>query len=194
MEQTRRKTKYNSSKRLIFLSLTRHLSFILFLSFTPWEFDTLFFFITFVLFLIAVPPTAAAAPVASLELPTHVPYLLIGAGTSSFAAFRAIKSRDPKAKVRVNSAARVQTIRNGLISIGILCFFLCLYVTTDSGDWRGDAFALYEASAVERIVVQRRPWCWRKVAIQTMERQGAKVNSSFIIFFLNFPIWILLWW
>ena len=34
-----------------------------------------------------------------LELPVHVPYLLIGAGTSSFAAFRAIKSRDPKAKV-----------------------------------------------------------------------------------------------
>jgi len=49
-----------------------------------------------------VPPTAAAAaPVASLELPTHVPYLLIGAGTSSFAAFRAIKSRDPKAKILV---------------------------------------------------------------------------------------------
>merc|ERR1712127_260621 len=57
-----------------------------------------------------VPAVAAAeetvvdsAPVAAavLELPTHVPYLLIGAGTSSFAAFRAIKSRDPKAKVLV---------------------------------------------------------------------------------------------
>lgn len=35
----------------------------------------------------------------SVVLPKHVPYLLIGAGTSSFAAFRAIKSRDPKAKV-----------------------------------------------------------------------------------------------
>ena len=62
------------------------------------------------MFLIVVPPTAAAAaPVASLELPTHVPYLLIGAGTSSFAAFRAIKSRDPKAKVRVNSATSLET-------------------------------------------------------------------------------------
>jgi apoptosis-inducing factor 1 len=39
---------------------------------------------------------------ALLELPTHVPYLLIGAGTASFAAFRAIKSRDPKAKVIFN--------------------------------------------------------------------------------------------
>lgn len=35
------------------------------------------------------------------DLPVHIPYLLIGAGTSSFAAFRAIKSRDPKAKVLV---------------------------------------------------------------------------------------------
>ena len=29
----------------------------------------------------------------------HIPYLLIGVGTLSFAAFRAIKARDPKAKV-----------------------------------------------------------------------------------------------
>ncbi|XP_064608308.1 apoptosis-inducing factor 1, mitochondrial-like [Liolophura sinensis] len=35
------------------------------------------------------------------ELPKHVPYLLIGGGTASFAAFRAIKARDPKAKILV---------------------------------------------------------------------------------------------
>jgi apoptosis-inducing factor 1 len=33
------------------------------------------------------------------KIPSKVPYLLIGGGTASFAAFRAIKSRDPKAKV-----------------------------------------------------------------------------------------------
>ncbi|XP_037050553.1 putative apoptosis-inducing factor 1, mitochondrial isoform X2 [Bradysia coprophila] len=41
-----------------------------------------------------VPPT-------SKEIPSKVPYLLIGGGTASFAAFRAIKSHDPKAKVMV---------------------------------------------------------------------------------------------
>merc|ERR1719495_2576960 len=38
----------------------------------------------------------------SLEaLPAEVPYLLIGAGTASFAAFRAIKARDPTAKILI---------------------------------------------------------------------------------------------
>ncbi|XP_046450087.1 apoptosis-inducing factor 1, mitochondrial-like isoform X2 [Daphnia pulex] len=46
-------------------------------------------------------PAAAAAVAVAGDFPVHVPYLLIGAGTSSFAAFRAIKSRDPKAKVLV---------------------------------------------------------------------------------------------
>lgn len=32
--------------------------------------------------------------------PTYVPYLLIGAGTASFGAFRSIKARDPTAKVK----------------------------------------------------------------------------------------------
>ena len=37
---------------------------------------------------------APAAPLPTLEaLPEEVPYLLVGAGTASFAAFRAIKSR-----------------------------------------------------------------------------------------------------
>lgn len=39
-------------------------------------------------------------PATSNEIPKEVPYLLIGGGTASFAAFRAIKSTDPTAKVR----------------------------------------------------------------------------------------------
>lgn len=42
-------------------------------------------------------------PSTSSEIPTKVPYLLIGGGTSSFAAFRAIKSLDAKAKVLIIS-------------------------------------------------------------------------------------------
>ncbi|XP_017492074.1 PREDICTED: putative apoptosis-inducing factor 1, mitochondrial isoform X1 [Rhagoletis zephyria] len=38
-------------------------------------------------------------PASSADLPKHVPYLLIGGGTASFSAFRAIKSNDPRAKV-----------------------------------------------------------------------------------------------
>lgn len=33
------------------------------------------------------------------EIPSETQYLIIGAGTAAFGAFRAIKSRDPKAKV-----------------------------------------------------------------------------------------------
>lgn len=40
-------------------------------------------------------------PVKVPEIPEHAPYLLIGAGTASFAAFRAIRANDPKAKVLV---------------------------------------------------------------------------------------------
>ena len=44
---------------------------------------------------------AAAKPDLSTlpELPSHVPYLIVGGGTAAFAAYRAIRSRDPKAKV-----------------------------------------------------------------------------------------------
>ncbi|XP_063859566.1 apoptosis-inducing factor 1, mitochondrial-like [Scylla paramamosain] len=53
-------------------------------------------------------PVAEAAPAASTEgaakvIPEHVTYLIVGAGTSSVAAFRAIKSRDAKAKILVVS-------------------------------------------------------------------------------------------
>ena len=45
--------------------------------------------------------TTETAEAASLpEVPEHVPYLLVGGGTASFAAFRAIKARDATAKVR----------------------------------------------------------------------------------------------
>lgn len=40
-------------------------------------------------------------PELSSDIPSKVPYLLIGGGTASFSAFRAIKSQDPKAKVMV---------------------------------------------------------------------------------------------
>ncbi|CRL02497.1 CLUMA_CG015196, isoform A [Clunio marinus] len=42
-------------------------------------------------------------PQTSVNIPKHVPYLLVGGGTASFAAFRAIKSNEPKAKVMVIS-------------------------------------------------------------------------------------------
>uniref|UniRef100_A0A182JDD3 FAD/NAD(P)-binding domain-containing protein n=1 Tax=Anopheles atroparvus TaxID=41427 RepID=A0A182JDD3_ANOAO len=38
-------------------------------------------------------------PLSSKDLPKHVPYVLIGGGTSSIAAFRSIRVHDPKAKV-----------------------------------------------------------------------------------------------
>lgn len=47
--------------------------------------------------------STAKVPLSPLEIPKDVPYLLIGGGTASFAAFRAIKSHDPKAKIMVLS-------------------------------------------------------------------------------------------
>uniref|UniRef100_A0A8C3ANJ8 Apoptosis-inducing factor 1, mitochondrial n=1 Tax=Cyclopterus lumpus TaxID=8103 RepID=A0A8C3ANJ8_CYCLU len=38
---------------------------------------------------------------ASLQFPSHTPYLLIGGGTASFAAARSIRARDPGAKVLI---------------------------------------------------------------------------------------------
>nr|CAD7407749.1 unnamed protein product [Timema cristinae] len=40
-------------------------------------------------------------PLSSADIPNEIPYLLIGGGTASFSAFRAIKSIDPTAKVLV---------------------------------------------------------------------------------------------
>lgn len=52
------------------------------------------------MFFLTIP---AKVPLSSSEIPKDVPYLLIGGGTASFAAFRAIKSHDPKAKIMVLS-------------------------------------------------------------------------------------------
>ncbi|KAF5284569.1 hypothetical protein FQR65_LT02395 [Abscondita terminalis] len=42
-------------------------------------------------------------PETSKEIPNEIPYLLIGGGTASFSAFRAIKSADPEARVLIIS-------------------------------------------------------------------------------------------
>lgn len=41
-----------------------------------------------------------AASEARPEVPSHVPFLLIGGGTAAFAAARSIRARDPGARVR----------------------------------------------------------------------------------------------
>lgn len=45
----------------------------------------------------------AKVPLTSAEIPREVPYLIIGGGTASFSAFRAIRQRDPNAKILVLS-------------------------------------------------------------------------------------------
>ncbi|XP_046665597.1 apoptosis-inducing factor 1, mitochondrial [Homalodisca vitripennis] len=47
--------------------------------------------------------TIQKLPPSSADIPSQVPYLLIGGGTASFAAFRAIKSNDPTAQILVIS-------------------------------------------------------------------------------------------
>ncbi|XP_055387286.1 putative apoptosis-inducing factor 1, mitochondrial [Condylostylus longicornis] len=51
----------------------------------------------------SIVPVGVKIPASSADIPKHIPYLLIGGGTASFSAFRAIKSHDPKAKVMVIS-------------------------------------------------------------------------------------------
>jgi len=46
-----------------------------------------------------VVPASQRVPASAADIPKEVPYLLIGGGTASFTAFRAIKSHEPKAKV-----------------------------------------------------------------------------------------------
>ncbi|XP_071445556.1 apoptosis-inducing factor 1, mitochondrial [Hetaerina americana] len=48
--------------------------------------------------------TVEKIPKDSSEIPSCVPYLLVGGGTASLSAFRAIKTKDPKAKVLVVSS------------------------------------------------------------------------------------------
>lgn len=47
------------------------------------------------------PQVIKKMPPNSKDIPNSIPYLLIGGGTASFAAFRAIKSADPQAKILV---------------------------------------------------------------------------------------------
>ncbi|XP_038563862.1 apoptosis-inducing factor 1, mitochondrial isoform X12 [Micropterus salmoides] len=49
----------------------------------------------------AEPPPGVDSTPASLKVPSHTPYLLIGGGTASFAAARSIRARDPGAKVLI---------------------------------------------------------------------------------------------
>lgn len=48
-------------------------------------------------------PQALRIPASAADIPKEIPYLLIGGGTASFTAFRAIKSHEPTAKVLVIS-------------------------------------------------------------------------------------------
>lgn len=47
------------------------------------------------------PREQVKVPATSDNIPDEIPYLLVGGGTASFSAFRAIKSHDPTAKVRL---------------------------------------------------------------------------------------------
>ncbi|XP_038057403.1 apoptosis-inducing factor 1, mitochondrial-like [Patiria miniata] len=49
----------------------------------------------------AADQTDSGAAAVTAVFPEHVPYVIVGAGTAAFAAFRAIRSNDPKAKVLV---------------------------------------------------------------------------------------------
>lgn len=67
---------------------------------------------------------------ASLKVPSHTPYLLIGGGTASFAAARSIRARDPGAKVTqasvltVKARQRIQLIFDIVVPEFIYMFFL----------------------------------------------------------------------
>jgi hypothetical protein len=42
------------------------------------------------------------------EIPENVPYILIGGGTASFAAYRAIRKGDPKAQVELTLYSEIR--------------------------------------------------------------------------------------
>ncbi|KAF4795352.1 Apoptosis-inducing factor 1, mitochondrial [Turdus rufiventris] len=48
-------------------------------------------------------PEGTAAPDTHVQVPSHVPFLLIGGGTAAFAAARSIRARDPGARVLIVS-------------------------------------------------------------------------------------------
>lgn len=63
------------------------------------QYDLDFFFVD-----VKEPAVAKKKSVKPIKLPEHVPYLIVGSGTASFSAFRAIRARDAKAKVLVIGA------------------------------------------------------------------------------------------
>ena len=51
----------------------------------------------------STPPATRSVPVIpedAPDIPSHVPYLIVGGGTAAFAAFRAIRANNPSAAVR----------------------------------------------------------------------------------------------
>lgn len=65
-------------------------------------FDYIFFLIISQFFVLEKSRPINRYPALREDFPTKVPYVLIGGGTASFAAFRAIKSKDPTAKVYID--------------------------------------------------------------------------------------------
>jgi programmed cell death 8 (apoptosis-inducing factor) len=49
----------------------------------------------------SAPPPESETPPPPISLPDKVPYVLVGGGTASFAAAKAIRERDPAAKVLI---------------------------------------------------------------------------------------------
>lgn len=68
-----------------------------------------------------------AAPGAQPEVPSHVPFLLIGGGTAAFAAARSIRARDPGARVRDAQSRLVwMTEYCACFRASVVCFAICL--------------------------------------------------------------------
>lgn len=87
---------------------------------------------------------AIKIPPETSQIPKQVPYLLIGGGTASFSAFRAIKSADPTAKVTswVLMYARPLTV---FVILGI-------------SNYKRVFLSLHATPIVQRNLVQRRRW------------------------------------
>ncbi|XKL61106.1 hypothetical protein PGB90_008163 [Kerria lacca] len=58
----------------------------------------------------------------SSDIPKKIPYLLIGGGTASFSAFRAIKSRDPTAKIEFLFSSSCKAFIFGLAMCIVDCY------------------------------------------------------------------------
>lgn len=63
-----------------------------------------------------------AAPDTHVQVPSHVPFLLIGGGTAAFAAARSIRARDPGARVRAVLLHSLCVCPVCLLSLQLMCF------------------------------------------------------------------------